>query len=105
MLSLSCLVDARRLLLFIAEQVFLLMGRFGQCLIWVHKAQLKGERKPKGREKNFFGSFRATPVAYGISQARGQIRATAAGLHHIHSNVGSEPCLQPTPQLTATSDP
>ena len=25
-------------------------------------------------------------------------RATAAGLHHCHGNVGSEPCLQPTPQ-------
>ena len=38
----------------------------------------------------------ATPVAYGGSWARGQIRAVAAGLHQSHSNVGSEPCLQPT---------
>ena len=53
----------------------------------------------------FFGLFRATPVAYGSSQARGGIRAAAAGLHHSHSNVGSEPCLQPRPQLTATPDP
>ena len=29
----------------------------------------------------------------------------AASLHHSHSNVGSEPHLQPTPQLTATPDP
>ena len=29
--------------------------------------------------------FRATPVAYGGSQARGRIGATAAGLHHSHS--------------------
>ena len=29
-----------------------------------------------------FCLFRATPVAYGSSQARGHIGATAAGLHH-----------------------
>ena len=34
----------------------------------------------------FFLLFRATPVTYGSSQARGQIGATAAGLHHNHSN-------------------
>ena len=34
--------------------------------------------------------FRAIPVAYGGSQARGPIRAVAAGLHHSHSNAGSE---------------
>ena len=39
-------------------------------------------------------------MAHGSSQARGQIGATAAGLHHSHSNEGSEPCLQPTLQLT-----
>uniref|UniRef100_A0A8D0ZUE2 Sushi domain-containing protein n=1 Tax=Sus scrofa TaxID=9823 RepID=A0A8D0ZUE2_PIG len=39
------------------------------------------------------------PTAYGSSQARGLIRAVAAGLHHGHSNAGSEPRLQPTPQL------
>ena len=33
--------------------------------------------------------FRATLVAYGISQTRGQIGAVAAGLHHSH--MGSEP--------------
>ena len=37
--------------------------------------------------------FRAAPMAYGCSQARSQIRAMAAGLHHSHSNVGSEPNL------------
>ena len=30
----------------------------------------------------FFGFFRATPTAYGGSQARGRIGAVAAGLHH-----------------------
>ena len=49
--------------------------------------------------------FRATPVAYGASQARGPVRATAAGLHHRHSNIRSEPSLQPTPQRTETPDP
>ena len=38
-----------------------------------------------------------TPTAYGSSQASGLIGAAAAGLHHSHSNVESEPCLQPTP--------
>ena len=33
--------------------------------------------------------FRATPMAYGGSQARGP----AASLHHSHSNAGSEPHL------------
>ena len=47
----------------------------------------------------------ATPVAYGGSQARGRIRAVAAGLCKSHSNVESEPRLQPTPQLTAMLDP
>ena len=49
--------------------------------------------------------FRAAPTAYVVSQVRGQIRAVADGLHHSHSNEGSEPHLQPTPQLTATPDP
>ena len=49
--------------------------------------------------------FRATPAAYGDSQARGQIRATAAGLCHSHSNPRPKLCLRPTPQLMATPDP
>ena len=56
----------------------------------------------------FFGLFafsRVTPVAYGGSQARGPIGAVAAGLHQSHGNTGSEPRLQPTPQLVATPDP
>ena len=48
--------------------------------------------------------FRATPAAYGGFQARGLIGAIAAGLHQSLSNGGSEPHLQPTPQLTATPD-
>ena len=49
----------------------------------------------------FFGLlsffFRAIPVAYGGSQAKGQIGATAASLHHSHSNARSKPRLWPTP--------
>ena len=48
-----------------------------------------------------FAISRATPVAYGGSQARCLIRAVAAGLRQSHSNAGSETHLQPTPQLTA----
>ena len=53
----------------------------------------------------FFFPPRAAPAAYESSQARGQIGATAAGLHHSHSNARSELLLWPTPQLTATMDP
>ena len=53
----------------------------------------------------FFCLFRATPKAHRGSQARGLIRAIAAGLRQSHSNTRSEPCLRPTPQLTATLDP
>ena len=52
-----------------------------------------------------FCLFRAAFVAYGGSQARGQMGTVAAGLCQGHSNVGSEPHLQPTPQLMATLDP
>ena len=53
----------------------------------------------------FFSFSRATPAAYGGSRARGLIGAVAAGLRQSHSNVGSEPRLRPTPQLTAMPDP
>ena len=38
--------------------------------------------------------FRATPMPYGSSQARGQIRAVAAVLHHFQSNTRSKPNLR-----------
>ena len=63
--------------------------------------------RPAGNSKmaNFFFFFffvfsRAAPAAYGGSQARGLISYTTATV-----NMGSEPCLQPTPQLKATPDP
>ena len=52
-----------------------------------------------------FCLFRAAPMAYAGSQARGLIGAIAAGLHQSLSNSGSEPCLPPALQLTATPDP
>ena len=53
------------------------------------------------RLKIFF-FFRATTVAYGSSQARGQIGAVASGLRQSLSKARSEPHL---PQLAATPDP
>ena len=38
----------------------------------------------------FFAISWAAPAAYGGSQDKGRIGATAAGLHHSRSNVGSE---------------
>ena len=58
----------------------------------------------------FFAFSRAAPAGYGGSQVRGPIGAFAAGLLlwlllQSHSNARSEPCLPPTPQLTAMLDP
>ena len=47
----------------------------------------------------FFFPPRPTPAAYGSSLAKGQIGASAAGLHHSHSNKRSELHLQRTLQL------
>ena len=54
-----------------------------------------------------FAFSSAAPAAYGGSQARvgGLTGAVASGLRQSHSNAGSEPSVQPTPQLTATLDP
>ena len=53
----------------------------------------------------FFLLFRAAPMAYGFSKARGRIGAKAVSLHHSHINEGSMPYLWPTPQLMAMADP
>ena len=37
-----------------------------------------------------FCLFRATPAAHGSAQVRGPVGATAARLHHSHSNMGSK---------------
>ena len=53
----------------------------------------------------YFATSRAALAAYRGSQARGLIRAVAAGLRQSHSDAGSKPWLQSTLQLTATPDP
>ena len=44
-------------------------------------------------------------MAHASSQVRSPIAVAVVGLHHSHSNTGSEPCLRLTPQLMATQDP
>ena len=44
-----------------------------------------------------FSLFRATPAAYGSSQARSRIGAAATSLHQSHSNTRSRPRLQSIP--------
>jgi len=53
---------------------------------------LHGLRKP-GTLYFHFLLFRTAPAANGSSQARSPIGAIATGLHHSHSNAGSEPHL------------
>ena len=46
----SCLVDARRPLLFMAGQVFLPMERLDQCIMKIHNACYRGERRPRAKK-------------------------------------------------------
>ena len=48
--------------------------------------------------------LRATPEAYGSSQARDQIQAVAASLHHSHSNAGSDPLSKARDQTRLLMD-
>ena len=50
-----------------------------------------------------FGLFRAAPMAYRGTQARGLIGAVTGGLRHSHT--GSKPRLRPTLQLMSRPDP
>ena len=102
-LSRSCPINAKRMLLFMIEQVFLPMGEFGWCIMQIHNHSWGGGGGEEAKGQSFFFLFRATPSAYGSSQARGQNEAVAAG--HSHSNARSEQCLWPTPQVMAMSDP
>ena len=64
-------------------------------------------RDEGGDDGNFLGGgalFRAVPEAYGGSQVRGRIGATAADLRHSH-NAGSKLSLQPVPQIREAPDP
>ena len=53
----------------------------------------------------FYVLFRAALLHVDVPRLGVEIAATAASLHHSHSNMGFEPRLQPTPQLTAMPDP
>ena len=76
--------------------------RSAKCCMWRWRDDGSWERA----DFFFFWSYLGPlPVAYGGSQARGLIGAIATGLFQSHSNTGSQPCLRPIPQLTATSDP
>ena len=52
-----------------------------------------------------YGKADFSDLTYGSSQARGQTGAAAAGLHHSHNKIASEPHLLPISQFSATLDP
>ena len=55
--------------------------------------------------KIFYFLFRATPAAYGSSQARSRIGAAAASLHHSSWQDRIRATSAPTLLLTAMPDP
>ncbi len=67
----------------VRDQTCNLMVTSWICLCW----------STTGTPRRYLWPFRATLSAYGRSQARDRIGATAAGLHHSHSHAGSKPCL------------
>ena len=79
------------------------MGRCAQQVTCV--ISLSFQAPPRKALFILYFFLRATPVAYGSSQARGRIEAAAAILHHSHGNTRFEPHLQPMPQLAAMLDP
>ena len=75
-----------------------LRGAKDRTHLLMDTSQVLNLLSPDGNYLNyffFFCPFRATPTAYGGSQARGPVGAVAASLRHSHSNAGSKPCLQP----------
>ena len=52
----------------------------------------------------FFFFLGLNPRPMDVPGLGGPIRATAAGLHHSHSNAKSEQHLRPIPQLMAMPD-
>ena len=61
---------------------------------WPHPSAVWSLVSACDLQKNSFFLLMVSPTAYGCSQARGQIRAAIASLHHSHSNTRSEPHLQ-----------
>ena len=84
------------------------LGLFGWLVLFSQGAlavYTKWGEKTIKHWKKFFFLFKAAPAAYGNSQAKRQIGATAAGLGHSHSNARSKLWLWPSLQFTATPDP
>ena len=57
-------MDASRTLLFLAEQVFLPVGRFGRCL--KQEAQCGERRRPEGREDILCLNFSCLAIKHGF---------------------------------------
>ena len=58
-----------------------------------------------GFEEFFFVFLGSHPWHMEVPRLEVESELQAASLLHSHSNMGSEPCLQPTSQLTAMLDP
>ena len=85
--------------------IYTALLRFFVCVCKIFSAVPQTKSMDYSTFRLFFGLlFRAIPATYGNSQDRGRIGARAACLCHSHSNIGSKPCLSPTPQLTVTLD-
>ena len=59
------------------------------CESFVQAIDTNVEPEMESGEVNFLFFFFILRAAYGVSQARGQVEATAVSLHHSHSNAGS----------------
>ena len=59
----------------------------------------------KHTSMKFFGFFLFWFWFLGCTRSMQRFQAVATGLQHSHNNMGSEPHLPPTPQLTVTPDP
>ena len=100
--------QVKDLVLSLQQLGLLLWYRFDPWPGNFHMPQVQPKKKKRTTPLFFFFSFclfRDSPKAYGVSQARGLIGAVATSLHHSHSNAGSQPRLQPIPQLMAMPDP
>ena len=66
------------------------MAKYSMLIIIIKEMYIKALRYSFLSMNFFFFFLRAAPVAYGNSQASGQIGATAASLHQSLSNTRSE---------------
>ena len=80
-------------------------GQKPEFPLWCSELRIQLQGSGCCRSAFFFFFFFQGPTAHGSSQARGWIRAAAAGLRNSYSNVGSEQSPRPTPQLIATPNP